>query len=337
MLSIFYRSVKNRSLALATLLAIGLAFVANVSAAQPAATASTEREIPPTQTDPAIPSPDDPSFVVTPNPGAVARNLLFVMIPGTGATPRSYRLVVEEAARRGYHAIGLAYASKIAVGRACEHAINPSCFGDVRLKMITGRGTTDLVDVTPENSIVHRLDALLKYLATTYPNEGWGQYLTPAGDVAWTKLHVGGHSQGSGDAGYMTKLFPLARACFFSFGYDKNTTIAFPAWINLPNVTPASNMYAFINTRDEIVNVDYALAEWKVMGMLAFGPPANVDGAAQPYGGSHILTTSLTVAPTWPKVAPYPQHSEPIVDVGTPKNLDGSPVTIPAWDTMCFP
>ncbi len=334
--SLAYRSAKKRAFVPAIVLGICLLLGAGVGAAQPAL-GSVEREIQPTQTDSSIPAPNDPSFVVTPNPGVPARNRLFVMIPGTGATPKVYHLVVEEAAKRGYHAIGLAYASKVAVGTACEHAATATCFGDVRQKMITGQNTTALVDISPQNSIVHRLDALLRYLAATYPDEGWGQYLTPAGEVAWTKLHVGGHSQGSGDAGYMTKLFPLARACFFSFGYDKNASFPMPAWLNLPNVTPASHMYGFINTHDEIVNINYAEAEWKILGMFAFGEPVSVDGAMPPYGGTHMLTTSLAPAAGTQPNAVYPEHSEPIADVRIPKNPDGSPVTIPAWDAMCFP
>lgn len=333
-----YRNAKMKMVLAGCLSAAGFAAVGSSVHAQAAAPALTEREITPAQTDPAIPAPNgDPSFVVLPSSSAPPKNLLFVMLPGTGAVPRIYHLVVEEAAKRGYYGIGLAYDSKVPVGSACEHATAATCFGDVRMKMITGRNTTSLVSVTTEDSVVYRLRALLSYLAKTYPNEGWGQYLTAAGEPAWTKIQVGGHSQGSGDAGFMTKLYPLARACFFSFGYDKNESIPMPAWLDMPNVTPASHMYGFINTHDEIVNVDYAEAEWRKLGMYAFGDPANVDGAAPPYGGSHMLTTSLPPAPTTPKTSRYPEHSEPIVDIATPKNPDGSPVVGPAWDTMCFP
>lgn len=298
---------------------------------------SVERSVLPSQTDAAIDAPNDPHFAVNPSPLAEPRDRLFVMLPGTGANPRVYHLIVEEAAKRGYHAIGLDYPSSVAVGSACEHAADAACYGKVRRKIITGDNTTDLVKVTPANSIVHRLAALLRYLATTYPNEGWGQYLGRGDTIAWNKVQVGGHSQGSGHTGYMTKLYPLARACFFSFGYDYNDKIPMPAWIHERNVTPASRMYGFINVNDEIIKVGIAEQEWKVLGLYAFGDPASVDGTQPPYGDSHILTTAHPPAPTTPSRSQYPNHSEPIVDIVTPKNPDGSPLHAPAWDAMCFP
>jgi hypothetical protein len=327
--------MSTRKTSLTALVAALLLLAGGAGAA--AQSISVERTILPSEADPAAQPPNDPHFVVTPNPAAQARHRLFVMLPGTGAKPAIYTLVVKEAAKQGYHGIGLAYDSAIPVGGACEHATVATCFGDVRMKMITGANTTPLVPVTPGNSIVHRLHALLRYLAKTYPAEGWDQYLTRAGEIDWTKVQVGGHSQGSGDAGFMTKLYPLARACFFSFGYDHNTTIPMPAWLDRRNVTPPSRMFAFINVHDEIVNIDIAEAEWKKLGMYAFGAPANVDGGQPPYGGSHILTTGLPPAPTTPSTSRYPEHSEVVVDIVTPKNPDGSPVAGPAWDTMCFP
>ena len=315
------------------ILAAGSTVLSGGSPAPP----SVERSVLPAQTDPATDAPNDPHFVVNPNPTVEPRNRLFVMLPGTGAKPRVYHLIVEEAAKRGYHAIGLDYPSAVAIGSACEHATDAACYGKVRRKLITGEDATDLVKLTPANAIAHRLAALLHYLATTYPNEGWAQYLDSHGQVVWNKVHVGGHSQGSGHAGYMTKLYPLARACFFSFGYDYNTQIPMPAWISEPNVTPASRMYAFINVNDEIIKVGIAEQEWKILGLYAFGAPASVDGTQPPYGGSHILTTALPPAPTTPPNFVYPNHSEPIIDFVTPKNPDGSPLHAPAWDSMCFP
>ena len=265
------------------------------------------------------------------------------MLPGTLATPSMYTLVVKEAARRGYHAIGLAYDDRVAVLFACEHATSATCFGDVRMKMITGRNTTTRVKVSPHDSIIYRLHALLRYLASTYPREGWGQFLTADDNIDWRKLHVGGHSQGSGDVGLMTKLYPLGRACYFSFGYDRNGTIRLPAWLDMPNVTPASRVYAFINVHDQIVKIDYAEAAWRKLGLFAFGEPFDVDGKRPPYPPTHIFTTAHRVAPTWPKDKKYPQgwpwpdHSEPILDVGTPLNADGSPLHALVWDQVCFP
>jgi len=327
-------SLSLASAATGLLLSLSTAPLLGAGAAAPP---SVERSVLPSQTDAAIDSPNDPHFVVNPNPAAEPRNRLFVMLPGTGANPRVYHLIVEEAAKRGYHAIGLDYPSSVAIGTACEHSADLTCFGKVRQKLITGQDATDLVKLSPANAIVPRLGALLRYLSSTYPNEGWGQYLGGAGEILWNKVEVGGHSQGSGHTGYMTKLYPLARACFFSFGYDYNDKIPMPAWIHDRNVTPASRMYGFINANDEIIKIAAAEEEWKILGMYAFGEPASVDGSEPPYRDSHILVTAHPPAPTTPARSLYPNHSEPIVDIVTPKNPDGSPLHAATWDTLCFP
>src|SRR2546430_1993180 len=44
---------------------------------------------------------------------------LFVFMAGTGGRPRGYQLVQQEAARLGYHVIGLMYQNNVAVADVC--------------------------------------------------------------------------------------------------------------------------------------------------------------------------------------------------------------------------
>ena len=73
---------------------------------------------------------------------AVAR--LFLFLPGTLATARDSRLILVQAARSGYHSIGLMYPHEQSLAVLC--AARPSaCFGDTRLEILTGQGTSAAV------------------------------------------------------------------------------------------------------------------------------------------------------------------------------------------------
>lgn len=105
---------------------------------------------------------------------------------------------------------------------------------------MTGEDSSPLVVVDAGNSIRARLTALLTYLAATYPNEGWGQFVA-AGQPNWSLITVAGHSQGAGHAAYMAKLYSLDRAVMFSAPGDTGAAPgALAPWLSLPNVTAAS-------------------------------------------------------------------------------------------------
>ncbi len=298
---------------------------------------SIEREISPAQANPAVTTNLAAHFVVTPDPAIGARNRLFVMLPGTGAPPRIYRLIVRTGAAEGYHALGLTYPNDEAVGVLCAGNTDPDCSGKSRREIITGEDLSPVVSVDGPNSITGRLQSLLSYLDTTYPDEGWGQFLI-AGQPNWSRITAAGHSQGAGHAGFLAKLHPMERIVMFSGPGDIGLNPFVPApWLSLPNITPASRQYGFTHTTDPLVPLQRATGNWALAGLDAFGPVTSVDGVAPPFGGSRQLTTSLPANPDPLGVTAAPTHGSPVADAVTPRDGDGNPVYQPVWVYLAFP
>src|SRR5206468_11973280 len=53
------------------------------------------------------------------DPAIRSDHKLLVFMPGTATPPKAYQLVQREAARLGYHVIGLAYANSVRLATAC--------------------------------------------------------------------------------------------------------------------------------------------------------------------------------------------------------------------------
>jgi hypothetical protein len=318
------------------LIGLGLAACGGGDGSEPAdRPVSVERDILPLDTDAAITTDLERHVAINPSPSAAARQRLFVMLPGTGGVPALYRLVVREGAARGYHTIGLNYPNGVAVGTLCQGDPDPDCHGKVRREVILGESTSPLVNVGAADSLVNRLRKLIIHLAALAPAEGWGQYLV-GGEPDWSRITVAGHSQGGGHAGYMTRLFALDRAVYFAAPADWRAEANLPAtWMtDLPAATGASRQYGFQHVDDALVPLPVAAANWRALGLSAFGATFSVDGATSPFGGSHQLSTAaaprdgLGVSPT---------HGAPVLDEATPRTDSGAPLFAPVWAYLCFP
>ena len=297
----------------------------------PTSPPSVVRQVLPFATDPGINVANDPHVAVNPVPTVAARGKLVVFLPGTGGVPVMQQLILNAAAARGFHAIGLAYPNPTAVGVLCADDVDPECFWDVRREVITGLNTSARIQVTPANAIVNRLEKVLGYLQTEYPAEGWGPYLV-SGNVDWSRVTVAGHSQGGGHVGVLAKLVGLDRAVYFSSPADWRQVANTPAtWLSRPNVTPASRQYAFIHEQDQLVSELQARANWVALGLDAFGPVTNVDGASAPFGNSHRLTTRAV-----PLLAGS-YHGATVVDAATPRTTGGAPLFTAVWAYLTFP
>ena len=272
-------------------------------------------------TNPYYNSPD----LVSP-PAGTAKNRLFLFLPGTSATPSTYQDILREAASRGYHAIGLTYVNAVTLYTSCGSSTDPNCWGNYRNEVITGQDTSASIAVTPADSITGRLTALLQYLASSAPSEGWAQYLSGSQPV-WQSIAVGGHSQGAGDAAYFGKLHAFARICDFDSPGD-TTSGAPAAWLAKPNLTSPSVHYGFTDSHDTVVAYAQTLANWNALGLA--GSPTVVDGATPPFGNSHQLVTNLQAGDA------TSTHSLTIADFATP-TTNGVPNFTPVWDLICLP
>jgi hypothetical protein len=278
-----------------------------------------------------------PHVVINPDPAVAAKGRLFVMLPGTDAVPRFYRFILRTGAPRGYHAIGLNYPNDEAIGTLCANSAVADCAGLARNEVITGADSSPLVSVNQANSISGRLISLLIYLAATFPNEGWGQYLVN-GQPNWSVITVAGHSQGSGHAAYLAKLQNLDRTVMFSGPGDVGIAAGSSApWLSLPNITPVSRQYGFTHTGDTLVPFSLVTRNWGQIGLAAFGATVSVDTVATPYANSRQLMTSAAPNPNPPGPTASPTHGAPVVDAVTPLTSAGTPLFAPVWIYLAFP
>lgn len=290
----------------------------------------------PSTTDPAIQTYLDPHYALTPDPSVAAKHRLFVFLPGTGGQPAYQQLVLQTGSAEGYHAIGLMYPDTPSIGSLCDDSTDPDAHWKARAEIVTGQDLSTLVSVGPTECIEHRLTALLSYLDTAYPAEGWGQYLS-AGQPDWTRIVIAGHSQGGGHAGVIAKLHPVYRCVCFSSPADWRNPVNQPAsWYATPGATSADHIFGFSHQQDEVVTWPLVTANWIALGLGAYGAAVNVDTSTPPYAGSHALTSSLAHAVA---TGAYPAsfHGATVVDNSTPKLADGSPAYRPVWIQLCFP
>src|SRR6266536_3549595 len=84
----------------------------------------------PQATDPAIDQALDDHLAWL-DPTAPTNDRLFVFLPGFSWTPSDYQLVQQEAARLGYHVVGLMYVNSVFLLGAGDGCPDPkSCFED---------------------------------------------------------------------------------------------------------------------------------------------------------------------------------------------------------------
>jgi hypothetical protein len=298
---------------------------------------SVERAIAPSTVNPALSAGDASYVVINPDPAVTPKERLFVMLPGTGGIPRNLRTLSRSAGPRGYHAIGLSYPNDTAIGDLCQGSSDANCTGNARREIITGSDFSPLVAVDTANSIAGRLTGLLAYLDRTYPTEGWGRFLVN-GAVDWSLVTVAGHSQGSGHAAYMAKIFSLNRTVMFSGPSDIGQVAGTAAaWLSLPNVTPASQQYGFTHVADELVPYALVLNNWNLLGLGTSGAPVSVDDATSPYANSHQLNTNAAPNPNPGISLTYPRHLSTAIDNFIPLTPQSTPLYEPAWVYLAFP
>ncbi|MEO0631451.1 MAG: hypothetical protein AAFY46_12125, partial [Planctomycetota bacterium] len=186
-----------------------------VSAA-PALGQTAIRLVDPLITGPGIVEADLPNAGELPQRHVVApaqsapQDILFVWLPGSGAAPAQYLEFTRAAAQNGFDALGLVYFSWPPVNDITTNDPDPDLPAAIRTERLFGIDTTDEVDVDAANSIENRLVKLLEHQAAAFPGERWASYLTPEGSPDWSRIAVGGHSQGAGHVAFLGKLESLA-------------------------------------------------------------------------------------------------------------------------------
>ncbi len=288
-----------------------------------------EHIVAPQATDPAINKFLDDHYAWF-DTTAQSNHKLLVFLPGSRQRPAMFQLVQREAARLGYHVVGLQYPNfhnGFVLTCSATGYPNPSeCFENGRLEMIDGLDRTTLVDVNPPNSIDNRLTRLLEYLAAQYPDERWSQFLAN-GAPNWPLIAVAGHSQGGSEAAMIAKIRLVARVVLFSSVVDSVGTEA-PSWV-ATHVTPLERYWGIAHDRDGLFRP--IRAGWDSIGLAAFGAPVDPVTTEPPYGWTRMLITDVT--PVGGFVGTN-AHGSPSNDANTPLLADGTPLFREAWDYL---
>jgi hypothetical protein len=280
-----------------------------------------EHDFKPKDTDPAIDKWLDDHVAIL-DTRVPAQGKLFLFLAGGNGSPKGTVEPMQEAAKLGFHALGVTYCTDILVADWCIAGkdTDPDCSGKMRTEVLEGMDLSPHMVITPSNSIESRLGKALVYLQQKFPAEGWGKYLD-GGKAKWSEILVAGRSLGGSMVARIAQRRAVFRAEIHSAPGDSLIDGGAAPWLKEPSLTPPERIFAFGHTGDPgHANQKNA---WAALGLP--GPPTSVDGARPPYGGSHQLITS---APTGNP------HGSTTAGGDSPKAADGSYRFMPVWRQM---
>lgn len=246
----------------------------------------------PIQTDGNYAAADKKHYVVRNTQKHLNKLLLF--IGGSSSNPADYNLISDHGATIGLDVINLSYPNEVAaapLGSSSDKFI----FDNYREEVCFGTPVSNAVTVDVFNSITTRATKLIQYLKATYPAQNWGQYLTAANTLQWSKIIVAGHSQGSGHACYLGKKNLVDRVVMFSGPNDYSSYYAAAGnWLTVSGQTPLTKQFALLHTQDEIVPFSNQVVNLKGLGLLeANQNPTLVDNLLAPYSNAHVLSLNI--------------------------------------------
>lgn len=244
----------------------------------------------PEQTDPAIATIHSPHVAMY-DPRANPQHRLLLFINGTGAKATNGLALDKTFALWGYHAISIDYENNVLTA-SLAHDTNPMVFDEYRKAIVTGAPVSDRIKVDPTNSILNRFQKLLAYLVAHDPNGGWNEFVKD-GEPVWNRIIVAGHSQGSGHAAYIGKMFNVDRVLIFSGPQDYLATLQKPApWQGGPSATSPSRFFAFLSANDPF-NIHHQEANCRLLMRLAKPETLTVKPGETIHGHYQILINDV--------------------------------------------
>ena len=253
---------------------------------------------------------------------AVTNGFLYVHLVGSGGLPENNQIIARHAAERGFHVVSLAYPNWPSVGELTFQSGDGEAPGQVRRERLFGEDASTLVDVDPPNSILNRLIQLLGYLDQQFPDERWARFLQD-GQPAWSRLLIGGHSQGAGHAAYLGQDYRLAGVVLLGGPGDFVAGLGMADWLSRPGLTPAARHYAFVHALDPSYNA-FQLTQ-VTLGLAGSGPVQDTDALDPQAWTSQRLTSTRKDVPD------LNYHGAVVVDAALPLDESGSPVYAPVW------
>jgi predicted alpha/beta hydrolase len=249
-----------------------------------------------------------------------SKSPLLLFLAATRARPMDYRSFLASASKAGYHVLALDYWNR---GRSVQATCgsNPQCYTDMQRNRLTGGHPNRFSSVNPGNSIQSRLGAALAYLRAQDPRGGWGRYQA-SGGIDWSRVVVAGHSQGGGEAAYISHIHRVRGALFFSSPVETTNGIA-ASWMHSRGKTSASRLFGFVSHHDMFYSK--IRGSWKMLGLDLYGSPQSV-GSLRAFS-SHELVTHRSIGDA------HRSHLRTITDK-TPRTVSGAPVFSPVWGWM---
>lgn len=264
-------------------------------------------------------------YTVRPVGADKQKGKILFMFPGTNGRPRNYIRFCDVAAKMGYHVIAVAYPNTESARFFCQLTEDTACYGNFRREVVFGEeGIEDYV-VNPSECILTRMKEAIQTIHQKDPDGGWNQFL-PGGNIAWSKILLGGHSQGAGHAAYLAKHFSVYRVLMFAGPNDYHTKLNLPAgWLFMHSATPASRYFAFLHQHDSLVPVAEQIQQIEALGIKS---PAFrfIPGQSIP-AGTQLFISRLD------QDSPF-SHISLVIDSHTPVDENKSPLYEPVWRWM---
>jgi len=245
----------------------------------------------PEETDSGYSAAED-SMAISIKPGAQL-NKLYLFIGGTrSSSSEAYTGLRLHAASLGFDFVNLSYPNTVAAA-SLDNNNDSLAFNNYRQEICFGTPISDAVTVDSLNSIATRTLKLIQYLSTANPSENWGQYLATPNTIDWTKVVVGGHSQGAGHAAYLAKQFLVDRVLMFAGPNDYSTRFSNSAnWLRIPGETPVKNHFAYLSLNDEVVDFSKQFINLSGLGLLEGRDSTYIDNLSPPYNDGRLLYTT---------------------------------------------
>jgi len=193
-------------------------------------------------------------------PNAPATGDLFVFLPGSNNTCKSYTQLLETVAGT-MRTLCLPYDNLIPIVTLCDK--NTTCYQEKRLAAFNGT-----FDAVGGNNVESRLVSALQYLVRNDLGD-WSMYLDhTSGAPAWSRMRLAGHSQGAGTAviiGYFRKVSRVVQLSGVCDHANWTATLG-------PPITPGSRFFGLASSYDNVCGVvDWQIHSWSDEGVFRAG------------------------------------------------------------------
>jgi hypothetical protein len=264
---------------------------------------------------PDVPRPNAADVVERPAAGH-AHGPLLLFLPATRAVPSDYLAFADTATRVGYHVLSLEYHNTgRSIARTCQ--ADATCYTSVQTNRLNGGTPSRFSRVGHGGGILPRFAAAIDAANRRDPAGHWSQYLSLDRPV-WKDIVVAGHSQGGGEAAFISHLHGLRGVIMFSSPVDDDRGVI-PTWMHSPGTTPVSRMYGFDDASD--MYAARIVGSWRAMGIRSA-----IDTGA-PVAGAHLFVSHYALG------TPVQAHDRSVTDA-SPGASSGHPVFEAQWTWM---